>query len=127
MRSLLLLVVALLVVAVSLPAAAAPDLLAPMFVANNLTTAKVKVFVTSPGDNPFTWFHCYAGSSDAQFAFRSGKSGAVKKLRPIFGFTAADSTILIPAGESKMFRFNSPYPDWVTVTTASTDAHVWAE
>lgn len=127
MRKLLLLVVALALF-VSVPAGAGtPDLLAPMFVANNLTTAKVKVFVTTPGDNPFTWFHCYAGSSDAQFAFRSGKSGAVKKLRPIFGFTAADSTIVIPAGESKMFRFNSPYPDWVTVTTASTDAHVWAE
>lgn len=116
-----------LAIALAATAASAQTLTAPQFVANNLTTAKVKVFITSPGDKPYGAFDCYAGSSRAEFAFRSGVSGTVKKLRPVYGFTLADSTIIVEAGEHVLLRFKYPYPDWVTVTTTSTNAHVWAE
>lgn len=118
----------LVVLAIALAAAAAASALtAPKFVANNLTTAKVKCFITTPGDMPLGTFECYAGSARAQFAFRSGVTGAVKKLAPTLGFTLADTTIILEAYETKTYYFRYPYPDWVTVTTTSTDAHVHAE
>jgi hypothetical protein len=118
----------LVVLAIALMAAAAASALtAPKFVANNLTTAKVKCFISTPGDMPLGSFECYAGSERAQFVFRSGVTGTVKRIAPTLGFTVADTSIYLEAYETKLYTFRYPYPDWVTVTTTSTDAHVHAE
>lgn len=112
---------------VALVAISAQALTAPDFVAQNLGTAKVKIFKTRPGDTPYTAFECFAGDAAARFVFRSGASGTPVILKPRRGFAAPDTCIILDPGQTATFYFKRPHPDWVTVTTTSTNAHVWAE
>lgn len=112
---------------VALVAIGAHALTAPDFVAQNLGTTKVKVFKVRCGDTPYGAFECYAGDQAASFVFRSGASGAPVIIKPRRGFAAGDTCITLDPGQTATFYFKRPYPDWVTVTTSSTNARVWAE